>query len=107
MEFRTHADGWIFIGDENNPSTESYYPISWWITQEPGYSPPTGTIWEWYVQGKFHYTFDNINQYNAVYPWADGDIYIAKKNTYDANYAIYLNTPQTLTQAKALKIQEL
>lgn len=108
MEFRISSDSaLVLIGDETNPSTESIYPMSWWATQEPAYALPVSRTWEWYIQGQFHKTFDFESEYPATYPWPEGDIYISKKAVYDAAYASYLTTPTTLSQAKAIKMQEL
>jgi virulence-associated protein VapD len=106
QSFRHHTDGWVAIA---NNDTEFMYPYAWWITQETSYTLPSPYIYREYIKGSHHRVFTDIDQFLARegFPWADGDIYIAKKSIYDAAYAAYINTPLTLEQAKAIKFSQL
>lgn len=102
-------DGWIRI--DNATGTESMYPYSWWLTQEPLYTYPTDASYVQYteegVSGQSYY-IKNDTQYGLPEdPWLAGNSYIAKQSIYDAAYALFLSTPTTVEQAKALKIEEL
>jgi hypothetical protein len=105
----TITDGGIYI---NNNATESHYPYSWWITQEPGYTYPANAIYVQYtedgVPGQSYYHTNDNNQYGLpVDPWLAADGYIAKQALYDADYAEYIGTPQTLGEAKTQKFSSL
>lgn len=103
------VDGWIRI--DNATGTESIYPYSWWITQEPAYIYPSGASYVQYteggVPGQSYYIKDD-NQYGLPQdPWLEGNAYIAKQSIYDAAYAIFIGTPTTAAEAKALKFNSL
>jgi len=98
------TDGWIAIA---NNDAEVLYPFSWWTTQEPGFSLSSSYVYEEYVEGSYHRVFTTTSQEAATFPWANGDIYIAKKSIYDAAYADFIVTPITVEQAKAIKFREL
>jgi len=103
------VDGKICI--DNGTGTESIYPLSWWGTQEPGYSTISGATYIQYTEGGGqdinYYVKDDSVFPLPVDPWLAADGYIAKQSIYDADYATFIGTPTTLAQAKALKIGEL
>lgn len=102
-------DGWILI--DNATGTESRYPYSWWITQEPGYSTISGATVILYTEGGDqsinYYVKDNSVFPLPVDPWLAADGYIAKQSIYDAAYVEFIGTPTTLAQAKSIKNFEL
>jgi hypothetical protein len=107
QSFRHHkTDGWIAIA---NNDAEVMYPYVWWITQEPSYTLTSPYVYREYIKTLHHRVFTDTDQFEAPdgFPWANGDIYIAKKNDYDAAYAAYITVPVTLEQAKAIKFSEL
>jgi hypothetical protein len=100
-----------YIGIDNNTGIESIYPYSWWITQEPAYTFPSGATYVVYTEGGVSgqsYYIKNGNQYALpLDPWSAANAYIAKQVIYDADYATYIVTPATLAQAKAQKVAQL
>jgi hypothetical protein len=103
------ANNYIWI--DNDTGTESMYPYSWWITQEPGYTFPSGAAYLMYTEGGApgqSYMIKNGNQTGLpLDPWPAADIYISKQALYDIAYADFLNAPTTLQQAKEQKVAQL
>ena len=84
------GDSWTLKG------SQSGYPLDWFQTQEISYHMPivpANLTWEWYVQNQFHKVYDGVSEYEAEFPWADGDRYISKKSVYDAAYDKFINPP--------------
>lgn len=101
-------DGWIAI---TNDDTETMFPYSWWITQEPSYTLASQYNYREYLAGVngYHRVNEDGMQLQAPegFPWLDGDTYISKKSIYEAAYAAYINVPLTLEQVKAIKFNDL
>jgi hypothetical protein len=111
--FNEGGEPWVRISNDDSEiyHNESAYPFSWFATQEPGYSLPAQHqyIYHEYYQGNYNRAFTKTDQMEAPqgFPWAAGDIYISKKAEYDAAYALHINTPPTLEEAKTVKINSL
>lgn len=71
--FKHHPDGLLTIGG-------LVVPLSWFISQEPEYSLPTGMIGREYAPGR-HFVFDGVSQHDGG-EWSVGDAYLAKEPAY-------------------------
>lgn len=101
--FRHTPDDLIIIDD-------LIMPLSFFVVQEVAYEIPNGMITQNYVQGENYSASNGKTQVFYSIPWSEGDGYIDNKSIYEAAYNSYLAEqalPQTLGEAKILKINEL
>jgi len=79
--------------------------LTFFLTQEPTYSLPSGKTSRYYEQGVKHFVSDGINGELLEIPYIDGDGYISNKATYVAALEDYTYYPNLVT-AKETKIGE-
>lgn len=85
----------------------SGYPLTFFLTVEPTYALPSGTITQYYEQTVKRTASDGFNGYDLTIPWGVGDGYISNQVAYDAAYATYLNSFITLSDAKTTRINQM
>jgi len=69
--FTHHPDGYIVI--DGHKFSEDVF-----LTVEPGYNLPAGSIGQHYEQGVGHWKTDGSASFAEEYPWTQGDIYISR-----------------------------
>jgi hypothetical protein len=96
----------------HSPDNDIYFdnyriPLSFFITQEPEYSLPSGMNQQWYVQGSLYVATDGITEKRFEMPNEIIESYISNKDIYIAAYELYISTPQDVSSAKLIKQTEL
>jgi hypothetical protein len=97
--FRHSPDDIIFINTTS-------MPLSFFLTLQPTYSLPVGSITRYYEQTVTHYTSDGDNAFPQDIPYAIGDDSITNEVAYAAAFAASL-AAVSLPQAKLIRINEM
>jgi hypothetical protein len=106
-KFRHTPDNYIFIDDGVNP--ELIMPLSFFLTLDPTYTLPVGDTSRYYDDAvtDAHYTSTGSVSTLQIFPYTDGDTYIASVAAYTIAYNAYLNPAPSLSAAKESKIEDM